>query len=407
MFELTGKYSRAVVYSNTPEEKAIAQIINLCNQPFSENSHVRIMPDYHFGAGCTVGFTAKLGDKVIPNLVGVDIGCGMHVTGFTMEGLDFERLDNTIRNNIPAGKTSHAQSLSTFNPIRELICYDGLKHQDVFERQIGTLGGGNHFIEVDVDDNGTYYLVIHSGSRNLGKQVAEYWQGKAVEYCKGKGDINVEKLKLIEQLKKENKRGDISKALSKLEKEFANAQPKYPRELCFLEGELKDAYLHDMRICQQYAFLNREAMTKTIIWDAFNATFNEVMSFQTIHNYINFKDGIIRKGAVSANKGEPLIIPINMRDGSLLCFGKGNEGWNNSAPHGAGRLSSRHDAKRSLTLDAFKKTMEGIYSTTVNESTLDESPDAYKPMKEIVNSIQDTVHIEHIIRPLYNFKAGE
>jgi tRNA-splicing ligase RtcB (3'-phosphate/5'-hydroxy nucleic acid ligase) len=407
MFELQGKYSRAKVYSESQDEKAIGQIIELCNQPFTTGANIRIMPDYHYGAGCTIGFTANLGNKAVPNLVGVDIGCGMLTVELGKVDFDFECLDNIIHEKVPAGKTSHKSRKVKYVTINDILCLRDLKHTEVFEKQIGTLGGGNHFIEVDKDDEGNFYLVIHSGSRNLGKQVADFYQTIAIENCKGLGDLKSEKMNLVEQYKSEGKRDQIQSALRELEKRFSKQQPHYPRDLCFVEGLSREEYLHDMKICQEYASLNRRIMADIILKNYFNKLLADFESFETVHNYISFKDNIIRKGAVSALEGERLIVPINMRDGSLLCTGKGNSDWNNSAPHGAGRLMGRSEAKRQLVMDDFKNSMVDVYSSTVNESTLDEAPMAYKSMQEIIDNTQDTLTVNKIIKPVYNFKSAE
>jgi tRNA-splicing ligase RtcB len=316
MFELTGKYGTAKIFSDGQDEKAVGQIIELLNQSFVNGCQVRIMSDYHYGAGCVIGFTCNLGDKVIPNLVGVDIGCGMDVTKLNEKNIDLEVLDNIIHLSIPAGKTAHENIVQEFSKITEIKCYRELKHTGVFERQIGTLGGGNHFIELDIDDDGNNYLVIHSGSRNLGKQVADYYQNLAIESCKGLGDFNKVKMDLIGFLKVTGKKSEIQKEIKKLEKQFSNSQPKYPRDLCFLQGEQREDYLHDMAICQEYATLNRLTMAG-IIFNSMhknNCSISMADDFETIHNYVS--NGMIRKGAVSAKAGEKLIIPINMRDGS-------------------------------------------------------------------------------------------
>ena len=407
MFIVKGKYNNAKVFSNNSDEKSVGQIIELCNQPFVENKQIRIMPDYHYGSGCTIGFTANLGDKVIANLVGVDIGCGMLVVELGKNKPDLELLDKIIHEKVPAGQESHKARQIGFEKINDIYCIRELKHGGNFDKQIGTLGGGNHFCEIDKDDDEVYYLVIHSGSRNMGKQVADYYQHIAVENCKGLGDLNTEKKNLIERLKFEGKKDKIESSLREIEKKFANEQPKYPKDLCFLEDKSREDYLHDMQICQEYASLNRITMMSIILQNLLGATNKDFDNFETIHNYINFKDNIIRKGAVSAYEGERLIIPINMKDGSLLCTGKGNSDWNYSAPHGAGRLMGRNEAKRTLKLDEFINSMEGIYTTTANNSTLDEAPLAYKPMQEIIDNIQDTAVVNKIIKPIYNFKASE
>jgi tRNA-splicing ligase RtcB (3'-phosphate/5'-hydroxy nucleic acid ligase) len=405
MIELSGKYNTAKVFTDHIEESATSQIINLLNQDFVLDAKIRIMPDVHFGAGCVIGFTGNLGKKVIPNLVGVDLGCGCLCADLKNSNINLEKLDEIIHNYIPAGYHVHSETKVKFDKLNDLICLRDLKSEK-FNRAIGTLGSGNHMIEMAQDNDGNYYLVIHSGSRNLGKQVADYYQNVAIQSLKGLGDFTTRKLELIKQLKVEGKSNFIQSAIKELEKKYNNTKPAYPEDLCFLEGENRDNYLYDMQICQEYAYLNRETMAK-IILKQLNLDFDKFETFQTIHNYINFKDNIIRKGAVSAYKDEKLIIPINMRDGSIIAFGKGNEDWNNSAPHGAGRLMGRNEAKRQLSMEDFTETMQGVYSTTINMSTLDEAPMAYKPMQEIIDNIQDTVSIDRIIKPIYNFKAAE
>jgi tRNA-splicing ligase RtcB len=408
MIELQGKYNTAKVFTDNVEENTTSQIINLLNQDFTVDAKIRIMSDCHYGAGCVIGFTADLGKKVIPNLVGVDIGCGMFVVKLGNTKINLKELDNIIHSLIPSGHEVHKNPMTKFDSIKDLICLRDLRGDySKFVRGIGSLGGGNHFIEINKDDEDNYYLVIHSGSRNLGKQVAEYYQDIAIESCKGLGDLNVQKTELIEQLKLQGKREDIQKSLKNLENKFKVTQPHYPRDLCFLEGKSREDYLHDMEICQQYAYLNRQTMSEIILKEMFDKSLYDFENFQTIHNYINFDDNIIRKGAVSAYNGEELVIPINMRDGSILATGKGNQDWNNSAPHGAGRLMGRNEAKRRLSMEEFTNTMNGIYSTTINDSTLDEAPMAYKPIQEIIDNIQDTVTIDKIIKPVFNYKASE
>lgn len=361
MFEVKGNYGTAKVFSEIRDEKAVEQIQVLMDQPFVEGSRVRIMPDYHWGAGCTIGFTAVLRDCVVPNLVGVDIGCGMYVESLGLQDPDLKSFDRLVHE-IPAGFNSWKQPVEYAPFMRELLCFNEIK-TSVIDRQVGTLGGGNHFIELDIEEKtGEVFLVIHSGSRNVGKQVADYYQKLAERTCKT----------------------DV------------------PKPLKFLKGEMAQRYLHDMRLCQEYASLNRQTMGKYI-----NRRFGiGGRTFQTIHNYVNASDNIIRKGAVSARSGEKLIIPLNMRDGSLVCMGKGNSEWNNSAPHGAGRLYGRKEALRTLDLQDFKASMRDVFSTTVSHETLDEAPMAYKPTEEIINAIQDTVTIESHLKPIYNFKAG-
>ncbi len=407
MIELKGKYNTAKVFTDKLENKAQTQIIELCDQEFVQGGKIRIMPDTHAGAGCVIGFTADLGDKVIPNIVGVDIGCGMLTLELGKLGLDLMQLDDVIRQYVPSGKNTHEARVVKFDKLSELNCYRSLKDTKRIERSIGTLGGGNHFIEIDKDSHDNLYLVIHSGSRNLGKQVAEHYQKLAIELCSGKEDYFVQRDQLIAEYKQQGKKQLIQKVLKDLEKKYNHLQPDFPKELCFLSGEWRNNYLHDMNICQEYAALNRVTMANIILTKLLGMAIDDFNSFQTIHNYINFKDNIIRKGAISAYEDEKVLIPINMRDGSIIALGKGNPDWNYSAPHGAGRLMSRTQAKELVSLEEFKKSMEGIYSTSVSQSTLDESPMAYKSMEEIISNIGDTAKIIDIIKPLYNFKAAE
>lgn len=403
--ELLGKYNMAKVFTDNLEDGAKEQIIELLNQDFIKDSKVRIMTDVHQGMGCVIGFTADMGDKVIPNIVGVDLGCGMLTVELGDIDIDLPKLDEMINKNVPSGKNTHDERKIKFDRINELHCFRDLKDTKRIERSIGTLGGGNHFIEVGVDSKNNKYLVIHSGSRNLGKQVAEIYQKLAIDLCSGKEDYFVKREEIIESYKSNGKRKEIKKVLAELKKEYDDLKPSYPKSLCYLTGEYRERYLHDMKICQEYASLNREIMADIILSNLLGQSLNKFGYFETIHNYINFKDNIIRKGAISAYDGEKVLIPINMRDGSIIAVGKGNPEWNYSAPHGAGRLMSRTVAKDAHTLDEFKESMEGIYSTSVNEHTLDESPMAYKPIEEIINNISETVDIIDIIKPIYNYKA--
>jgi RNA-splicing ligase RtcB len=406
MIEIKGKYNSAKVYTDKLEPEVISQVIELCNQDFCKDSKIAIMPDTHAGKGCVIGFTADLGDNVIPNIVGVDIGCGMLTVELGKMSLDLEQLDAVVRKWVPSGMDVHEGRIVKFPKLQELHCYRELTQTKRIEKSIGTLGGGNHFIELDKDDEGNIYLVIHSGSRNLGKQVAEFYQNLAVDLCSGKEDYYIQREKIIDEYKKEGKRSLIEKALKELKQKYDSLLPSYPKDLCFLTGDYKDRYLHDMNVCQEYAVLNRETMANIILQKLLEKSLDDFNYFNTIHNYINFKDNIIRKGSISAYEGEKVLIPINMRDGSILAVGKGNSDWNYSAPHGAGRLMSRSKAKESLTLEEYQKSMEGIFTTSVNQSTLDEAPMAYKPMEEILNNIGDTVEVLKVIRPIYNFKAG-
>ena len=400
------------IFTNNIEQEAKSQIDLLLEQEPFKNCKVRIMPDVHAGKGCVIGFTADLGDKVIPNIVGVDIGCGMLCVNLGKEELDLEKLDKVINEHIPAGRNIREQKLINFDKINDLYCLRELKETKKFNRAIGTLGGGNHFIEVDQDEDSNKYLVIHTGSRNLGKQVADYYQDLAIQLCSGKEEMFKRKEDIIKTYKEQGRKQEIQKALKELEAEYKQNKPEIPNELCYLTGKYRDMYLHDMKICQEYASLNRLQIAKMILINYFDLTYIPEMyppimenSFETIHNYISFEDNIVRKGAIRANKGERVIIPINMRDGSIIAVGKGNEDWNNSAPHGAGRIMSRHKAKEKFKLEEFKESMKDIYSTSVVEETIDEAPFVYKSMQEIIDNIKDTVEIEKIIKPIYNFKA--
>ena len=407
MKTITGTYSSAIVYTDIIEETAEEQIKLLCDQPFVKGSRIRIMPDVHAGKGCVIGFTADLGDMVIPNIVGVDIGCGMYTVELGKIGIDFEKLDEAIRKNIPSGMKVHEGRIVRFPELMELKCYRELKDTKRLERSIGTLGGGNHFIEIDSDDEGNKYLVIHTGSRNLGTQVAEHYQSLAYELMCGKDKLFRQQNELIARYKAEGRRSEIQAAIKELRSSFQAHECFTPRELCYLTGEYREMYLHDMRICQEFASLNRVTIAGLILSAAFGMELSDCQRFETIHNYIDHERNIVRKGAVSAKKGEKLLIPIYMRDGSLICIGKGNPECNCSAPHGAGRMFSRNAAKEKFTLDEFQNSMEGIYSTSIHLSTIDECPMAYKSMEDIVDNITPTAEIVSIIKPVYNFKAGD
>lgn len=401
------------IFTTNIEQEAIKQIDELLEQEPFKNCKVRIMPDVHSGKGCVIGFTADLGNKIIPNIVGVDIGCGMLCVELGNIDLNLEKLDKIINEFIPAGRNIREKEIFKLGNIEKLHCFRELKETNKFNKAIGTLGGGNHFIEIDIDDEKNKYLVIHTGSRNLGKQVAEYYQNLAIELCSGKEEFHNKKYKLIETYKKQGKKSEIQKAIKELEKEYKNNKPNLPKDLCYLEGKYRDMYLHDMKICQEYASLNRLQIAKEILMNYFQLTYipeidyPPIMNnrFETIHNYISFEDNIVRKGAISAHKGEKVIIPINMRDGSIIAIGKGNEDWNQSAPHGAGRIMSRSKAKEILKLEDFKESMKNVYSTSVIEATIDEAPFAYKSMQEIIDNTKDTVEIVKIIKPIYNFKS--
>lgn len=402
------------IFTENIEEEAIRQINLLLEQEPFRNCKVRIMPDVHAGKGCVIGFTADLGDKVIPNIVGVDIGCGMLCVELGNIEIDLEKLDKVINQYIPVGRNIREHKLMDFEAINQLYCLRELKETKKFNRAIGTLGGGNHFIEIDIDEDNNKYLVIHTGSRNLGKQVADYYQNLAVQLCSGKEEMFKRKEEIIKTYKEQGRKAEIQKALKELEKEYKENKLILPNELCYLEGKYRDLYLHDMKICQEYASLNRKMIANTILKNImyFKDNIKPLESwdlkddyFETIHNYISFADNIVRKGAISAKKGEKVLIPINMRDGSIIAEGKGNIDWNNSAPHGAGRLMSRKKAKEMFKLQEFKESMKDIYTTSVIEDTIDEAPFCYKPMREIIDNIQDTVEIQKIIKPIYNFKA--
>jgi RNA-splicing ligase RtcB len=401
--EITGKYNTAKVFTDIIEETAIEQIKTLCDQKFVEGSQIRIMPDCHAGKGCVIGFTMQIKDKVVPSLVGVDIGCGMRTINLGNIEIDYQKLDNIIRKHIPFGMNVHEGRKQRFD-LTELRCYRNLKDIKRLERSIGTLGGGNHFIEVDIDGVGNKYLVIHSGSRNLGHQVATYYQKLAVELCSGKDEMYEEQEQIILEYKAQGRREEIQDKVKEIRARYENLFPSLPEDLCYLTGRYKEDYLHDMKICQEFAVLNRKTMAEII---AEKMEFTILDEFETIHNYINFNDNILRKGAISAREGEKLLIPINMRDGCIVGIGKGNPDWNYSAPHGAGRLMSRNQARESLNLWEFIETMGNIYTTSVSMETLDEAPMAYKSINDIIDNIGDTVEIIDIIKPTYNFKASE
>lgn len=405
MKEIKGIYSSAKVFTDIIDEKAVEQIQTLCNQEFTKDAKIRIMPDAHAGVGCVIGFTANLGELVIPNIVGVDIGCGMLTVDLKDSQIDLEKLDQIIRKYIPSGTSVHSGRIMRFDKLQELYCYRELKDSKRVERSIGTLGGGNHFIEVDVDENNHSYLVIHTGSRNLGKQVAQYYQNLAYDLMAGKDELLLKQEQLISDYKKQGREDELQEAIKELRKNFIAKEVQLPKELCYLSGKYRDQYLHDMAICQEYATLNRQMIAKIILKQLLDMSLEEFDYFETIHNYIDHDENIMRKGAVSAKLNEKILIPINMRDGSLICLGKGNEEWNQSAPHGAGRLYSRQKAKELFSLNEFEDQMQGIYSTSINQHTLDECPMAYKSMDDIVNNIGETATIIQVIKPIYNFKA--
>ncbi len=402
MIEIVGKHNTAVCYTNELEPTAYAQIQSVCNEAAFKNSKIRIMPDVHAGKGCTIGTTMTIVDKVVPNMVGVDIGCGMYTVSLGKADINLAAFDEAAHS-IPCGREVWAGRQERFD-LTALRCYRSLRDTKRLERSLGTLGGGNHFIEIDADAQGNQYLIIHSGSRNLGTQVAGFYQGIAIDLNRGKEAYFKKRDEIIRSYKAEGRRSEIQAALKKMAQEWEEKAPTMPRDLCYLYGSFMEDYLHDINICQQFARRNREKMAE-ILLEKTGLTGYE--AFQTIHNYIDVDERILRKGSVSAKQGEKLLIPINMRDGSLLCVGKGNQEWNCSAPHGAGRLLSRSAAFEKLTMEEYQAQMAGIYTTCVNSSTLDESPMAYKSMDEIIENIEPTAEILAHIKPIYNFKAAE
>lgn len=415
MLELNGKYTNAIVYADEIEQEAISQIIELCNQPMFEGATIRIMPDCHKGNGCVIGFTAWLNKKmIVPNLVGVDIGCGVLTTIFkTSTPIDFKGVDEFIRANIPSGfsvrqkpsaQLKHkvrGKNWGTYEDVVRTICGHIKESNDKINyhlASVGSLGGGNHYIEIGQIDETTFALSVHTGSRNLGKQVCDYYQKKA----------SVESQSLREIITAKHKTAKTSEEHEAIQKELSSL-PKVPKDLAYIEGDLYDAYVEDMLYCKAIAAMNRKIISDEIMeyLSSFGATVER--SFDTVHNYIEkvCDTIVIRKGAIAAYKGEEVAIPLNMRDGVIIGKGKGNSDWNCSAPHGAGRLMSRAKAKETLSLEDFKASMEGINSWSVTASTIDESPMAYKPAESIVEAVKDTIDIEAIIKPVYNFKASE
>lgn len=402
MLEIKGKMNTAICYATVIEDEAKDQIRRMCDYQLTENSKIRIMPDVHAGKGCTIGTTMTVNDKVCPNIVGVDIGCGMYTLKLADRELDFEKIDEACHY-IPSGKNVWEGRLERFN-LTDLRCYRSLKDTKRLERSLGTLGGGNHFIEIDQAKDGTYYLVIHSGSRNLGKQVAEIYQQLAVDLHMGKEGYFKQRDEIIRTYKEEGRRAEIQKALKELQKNYETQDLAVPEDLCWVYGTFLEDYLHDVEICQAFACRSRERMAEIILE---RTGMIALETFHTIHNYIDMKEMILRKGAIAAHADEKVLIPINMRDGSVVAVGKGNPEWNYSAPHGAGRVMSRSKAKEAINLEAYKEAMKGIYTTSVNESTLDEAPMAYKSLENIVEVIRDSVEIIDIMKPVYNFKASD
>ena len=435
MFEIKGKYNTAKVYGTTVENECISQIMDLCNQRWLEGCQIAIMPDCHAGKGCTIGTTIQLKDKVCPSLVGVDISCGMLTIQIPEQlNLNLERIDKFINENVPAGFNVNENPIykpHEFN-IEKFRCFKELKEVEYLKRSLGSLGGGNHFIEISKDDYGNHYLIVHTGSRNLGKQVAEIYQNIADEYCNHvKQDHQKARQDLINKLKAKGRQKEISKKLEEFEMNYKE-EKRIPHDLCYLEGEFAKDYLHDVLLCSEFASLNRQYIAKSILefivkdngFDDgdLNVYIDEIgphlficgfdnktkgfssSGFETLHNYID-EDKILRKGAISARKNEVILIPINMRDGSIIGIGKGNQDYNFSGPHGAGRLMSRSKAKDSITLEEFEESMKNVYSSSVCQSTIDESPMAYKSIDEIISNIEDTVKVDKILKPIYNFKA--
>lgn len=399
MIELKGKFAEAKVFTDVVDNESISQVINLLNQPYVEGSKVRMMPDIHAGAGCTIGTTMTIKDKICPNLVGVDIGCGMETIRIKETHIEPQKLDKVIRANIPSGfeirSVPHRYAKDI--DLSDLHCAKRVNTNRAYN-SIGTLGGGNHFIEANKDETGNIYIVVHSGSRYLGLEIANFYQESAYKSLTSYSKEEIDAV--ITQLKESGRQKEIQNIL----KEMKAKKSPVPKPLAYVEGDMFERYLHDMKIAQKFASLNRQAMMDIIVKEM---GLHVVEQFTTIHNYIDVDNMILRKGSVSAKDGERLIIPINMRDGSLICTGKGNSDWNYSAPHGAGRLMSRSAAKETFTVSEFKKQMEGIFTTSVNRSTLDECPMAYKSIEDIVGNIEPTVSIDAILKPIYNFKAGD
>ena len=414
------------IFTENIEESAKEQIKELLSIDVFSQCKIRIMPDVHAGAGCVIDFTGNLGDKVIPNIVGVDIGCGILVQPFVCtKDIDYHALNEFILHHIPSGRNYRNNNYAPLpqkymdlyreskDIIKKLRCYRELKETKRLNASIGSLGGGNHFIELDKDESGMTYLVVHTGSRNLGKQVAEIYQKLAVKCQSGWAELMEEQNRMIEEYKRAGRKSELQEAIRELHNSFKMRKPTIPPDLSYLEGSFREDYLHDMRLCQHWAKLNRWLITG-LLMDYLTQQKNvddsakdwQGLSFESIHNYIG-DDNIIRKGAISAYSGQKCIIPLNMRDGSLICIGKGNADWNSSAPHGAGRIMSRSQAFKNISMEDYRMSMEGIYSESLSEETKDESPMVYKPKDEIIRNIQDTVSIVNVIKPMYNFKAAE
>ena len=399
--EIRGRCGVAIAYARVIEDEAVEQIRRMCDYEFTEGASIRIMPDVHWGKGCTIGTTMTVRDKVVPNLVGVDIGCGMYTVNLGKGEIDLARFDEAAHY-VPSGRNLWDGRQEKFD-LLGLRCYRALKDTKRIARSLGTLGGGNHFIEIDRSADGTNYLVIHTGSRNLGKQVAEYYQNIAIDLSHGKDELFRARDELIRRYKAEGRRGELQEALKDLNRAFQAKAAEIPADLAFLFGSYLEDYLHDIEICQDFARRNREVLAR-ILLERTGLTAGD--AFHTIHNYIDTEERILRKGAIAAHAGERVLIPINMRDGSILAVGRGEPDWNYSAPHGAGRLMSRTAAKENLSMDEFRETMADVYTTAVNENTLDEAPMAYKALADIIDVIEDSVDVIEVLKPIYNFKAG-
>ena len=401
MEEIYGKFNTAISFAKVIEDEARQQIQRMCDYEFTAGSKIRIMPDVHAGKGCTIGTTMTVTDKAVPNIVGVDIGCGMYTVKLADTDIDFARVDEAAHY-IPSGKNTWDFRQEHFT-LSDLNCFRSLKDSRRLERSLGTLGGGNHFIEIDRSSDGTFYLVIHTGSRNLGKQVAEIYQRLAIDLARGKDKYFAQRDEIIAVYKSLGRKTEIKSKLDELEREYRGRKASMPEDLCYVHGKYFHQYLHDMELCQEFARRNRELIAKILLG---KSGLTAVDAFHTIHNYIDIGELLIRKGASAAHAGERVLIPVNMRDGSVLAVGKGNADWNFSAPHGAGRIMSRTQAKAQLSMDDYQNSMAGIYTTSVSEGTLDESPQAYKSLDDIIDVIGDTVDIVEVMKPVFNFKAG-
>ena len=399
MLQIKGKVNTAVCFARVVEDEAIEQIRRMCDTEMTRGSQIRIMPDVHAGKGCTIGTTMTITDKAVPNVVGVDIGCGMYTVKLGKVDIDFEKVDEACHI-IPSGFDTWERVMWPFD-VTELRCYRELERAKRLNKSLGTLGGGNHFIEIDAAEDGTKYLVIHSGSRNLGKQVAEFYQQLAIDLNHGKEEYFAKRDQIIEEYKVAGRKKEIQAALKALRWEKKDAY--VPDDLCYLYGTYLDDYLHDVVICQRFARENREHMAEVILE---RTGLEAIEAFHTIHNYIDTDEMILRKGAISAHEGELVLIPINMRDGSVLATGKGNSDWNYSAPHGAGRIMSRSKARDVIEMEDYRKSMEGIYTTSVSTATLDEAPMAYKSLEDIIDVIEESVDVIEVLRPIFNYKAS-